>query len=107
MPSTTAAQVLTTFQLASTLHTLSHIRWWRIIVDEPQLNAGGFLADKDHTWFANHRWLLTGTPINANGGGRGGLAAGMLDCAAAAVQGLGVGAALCHAVLCDAVLYCL
>ena len=60
--------VLTTFQLASTLHTLSHIRWWRIIVDEPQLNAGGFLADKDHTWFANHRWLLTGTPINANGG---------------------------------------
>jgi hypothetical protein len=60
--------VLTTFQLASTLHTLSHIRWWRIIVDEPQLNAGGFLADKDHTWFANHRWLLTGTPINATGG---------------------------------------
>lgn len=36
-------QVMTTFQLASNLHTLSHIRWWRIIVDEPQLGAGGFL----------------------------------------------------------------
>lgn len=34
---------MTTFQLASNLHTLSHIRWWRIVVDEPQLGAGGFL----------------------------------------------------------------
>ncbi|KAL4443632.1 hypothetical protein ABPG75_011369 [Micractinium tetrahymenae] len=56
--------VMTTFQLASNLHTLSHIRWWRIIVDEPQLGAGGYLQDKEHVWFANHRWLLTGTPIN-------------------------------------------
>jgi hypothetical protein len=46
----------------------SHIRWWRIIADEPQLQAGGFLADKEHRWFANHKWLLTGTPINATGG---------------------------------------
>lgn len=61
------AQVLTTFQNASTLHTLSHIYWWRIVADEPQLNAGGFLADRDHPWFAQHRWLLTGTPVNATG----------------------------------------
>ena len=35
------------------------------MVDEPQLGAGGFLGDKGHPWFSNHRWLLTGTPINA------------------------------------------
>ncbi|KAL4447266.1 hypothetical protein ABPG77_007299 [Micractinium sp. CCAP 211/92] len=56
--------VMTTFQLASNLHTLSHLRWWRIVVDEPQLGAGGFLQDKEHVWLSNHRWLLTGTPIN-------------------------------------------
>jgi hypothetical protein len=38
-----------------------------MIVDEPQLNAGGFLGDSKHPWFANHRWLLTGTPVNATG----------------------------------------
>ena len=45
----------------------SHIRWWRIVVDEPQLQAGGFLVDKEHIWMSQHRWLLTGTPINATG----------------------------------------
>ncbi|KAI7841185.1 hypothetical protein COHA_005151 [Chlorella ohadii] len=41
--------VLVTPQLASQLHTLSSIYWWRVFVDEPQLAAGGFLADKAST----------------------------------------------------------
>jgi hypothetical protein len=36
-------------------------------VDEPQLQAGSFLSPKEHVWFSQHRWLLTGTPINATG----------------------------------------
>lgn len=43
-------QVLTTFQNAANLHTLSAIYWWRIVVDEPQLNAGKFLGDHNHDW---------------------------------------------------------
>lgn len=43
------------------------MRWWRAICDEPQLAAGGFLADREHLLLANHRWLLTGTPTNATG----------------------------------------
>lgn len=40
---------------------------------------------QDHTWFATHRWLLTGTPSNAVGWGGPGRAAGLavlLTCAA-------------------------
>ena len=36
------------------------------VVDEPQLNAGGFLADKDHRWYTRHRLLCTGTPVNGS-----------------------------------------
>ncbi|KAL4452380.1 hypothetical protein ABPG75_008042 [Micractinium tetrahymenae] len=58
--------VLTTFKVASDHPTLSSIRWWRIIVDEPQLHgSGAFLLDSlPHRWLAQPRWLLTGTPVN-------------------------------------------
>ncbi|GAB4816669.1 hypothetical protein N2152v2_003715 [Parachlorella kessleri] len=58
--------VLTTPIMASSKHLLNNIYWHRIIVDEAQLAMGGFLADKGHLWFANHRWIMTGTPINAS-----------------------------------------
>lgn len=48
----------------------SHVRWWRMIVDEPQLGAS-ILNDREHLWVSQHRWLLTGTPSNATGAGLG------------------------------------
>lgn len=34
-------------------------------MDEAQ-QFGGFLGDRDHTLYASHKWLLSGTPDNDN-----------------------------------------
>lgn len=54
--------VLTTPQSANRTSHLRSIFWHRIVVDEAQLNAGSVLTGD---FFSTHRWIVTGTPCNA------------------------------------------
>jgi len=55
--------VLTTPLTVTKSFTMASIFWHRIVVDEAQLNAGSLMSRGD--MMSTHRWIVTGTPCNA------------------------------------------
>lgn len=55
--------VITTPQVVTKSSALKAIFWHRIVIDEAQLNAGSLMS-RD-CMFSTHRWIVTGTPVNA------------------------------------------